>query len=64
MFTVAYPHPSIPPAKRMSPCEVGPKTYRKGLLEQLIEEYPEHSEDLRQATIWKASCLSIAQLPP
>jgi len=53
MYRVAYPHPSLHPLDRVSACSVGPETHRRTLLSQLYEAYPDHTEDLKRATLWK-----------
>ena len=65
IYIVAYPHPEIPREERMFPfkVKVDSETYKEDLVEGLIEEYPEHSRDLKRVTIWKVSRLSINQPP-
>lgn len=63
-YLVAYPHPHIPQVNRILPCEVTSGTRGTQLIKQLIADYPEYSEDLKSATLWKASRPLVVQLPP
>ena len=57
-YIVAYPHPSIRPLHRTCVCEVGSEACTADLLSQLCEQYPRYTEDLKRATLWRASrCL-------
>jgi len=59
IYHVAYPNPSLRPKDRVCRCGVDSETDRKGLLSQLYEEYPDHTEDLKHASIWKVIRLSL-----
>jgi hypothetical protein len=60
-YIVAYPHPSFDREDRCCQCGVDARTNRRDILDQLEKEYvrPEYIEDLREATLWKASSLSV-----
>ena len=59
-YIVAYPHPSLSPLDRCCICIVGPTTRGKDLIDQLLEEYQCHSEDLRaEASLWKVGGLFV-----
>lgn len=62
-YLVAYPHPSIPPTERIRPYRVGPE-FKGELLKEIRAAYPQYSDDLKGATLWKVSCLTVVQLPP
>ena len=65
IYMVAYPHPFLEPRERIFPYRVDPQTYRPDLLTKLYNEYPNHTEDLKAATIWKVPpLLSITRCPP
>ncbi|KAF9779327.1 hypothetical protein BJ322DRAFT_1024686 [Thelephora terrestris] len=63
-YIVAYPHPSFGREDRCCRCRVDAETNRRDILDQLGQEYvrPEYIEDLREATLWKASNLSASDL--
>jgi len=61
-YIVAYPDPSLHSRDRVCPCEVGSKTFTKGILDQLCDQYPDHTQDLKRATLWGVSrCLSMTR---
>jgi len=61
-YHVAYPALSLRPKDRVCGCDIEPKTYRKGLVSQLCEEYPDHTDDLNRASLWKVIRLSANHL--
>ena len=62
IYRIAYPHPSLQFPLRTTVCDVDQKTFKKNPLSQLYEEFPDHSEDLKRATLWKVPpFLSIAR---
>ena len=63
-YIVAYPHPTIPPRERILPLELGSGARGRGLLKLLKDEFPNHSDDLKDATLWKAGRSTVARLPP
>jgi hypothetical protein len=63
-YIVVYPHPSIPPVERIQRLELESGDDGKQLLELLRGIFPDHSSDLKDATLWKVSRSSAAQLPP
>ncbi|KAF9643228.1 hypothetical protein BDM02DRAFT_1692222 [Thelephora ganbajun] len=53
IYNVAYPNPSLDPLDRFCQCRVGSETDWTDLLSQLYDDYPGHTEDLKDATLWK-----------
>lgn len=63
-FTVAYPHPAIPPLERIRSFTMNPKAYSNTLHKQLRAVYPGLCDDLKDAVLWKAGRSSSSQLSP
>jgi len=60
-YLVAYPNSQIPSLKRVCEVKVDSRTSIDGLLSQLCLRYPDYTEDLKRAALWKVSrCLSMA----
>ncbi|KAF9648791.1 hypothetical protein BDM02DRAFT_3114786 [Thelephora ganbajun] len=60
-YQVAYPNPSLRKQDRVCLYTVDSQSDIWYLLFQLYEKYPDHIEDLRRASLWKASGLSKAE---
>ena len=63
-YIVVYPHPSVPKGERIRRIKLDSEARGETLCELLKSKYPEHSSDLRSATLWKASRSTVARLPP
>ena len=63
-YLVAYPHPKIPRRKRIKRFKVDSEGDGKVLLGLLKDAYPDHRDDLKNATLWKVSRSSVARLSP
>ena len=63
-YIVAYPHPTIPPRKRVQPLKLDLDARGEDLLMLLKDKFPDHRDDLEDATLWKAGRSTVAQLPP
>ena len=63
-YVVAYPHPEVPPEKRIRPFRANSAFHGTTLLERLGDLYLNHRGNLEDATLWKASRPTVAKLPP
>ena len=63
-YLVGYPHSTIRLTEDIERLRCYSGTTRR-ILPQLVKDlYPEYVNDLKGATIRKASCSSVAQIPP
>ena len=62
-YIVAYPHPEVSRSYRSLPFKLDPEDFGFTLLQQVRDAYPDQLDDLKNATLWKASCSMMAQLP-
>jgi len=64
-YIVAYPHPKVLRQTRILPFEgEGGKFLGAALHKDICDAYPDLRDDLRLATLWKASRSTMAQLSP
>ena len=63
-YSVAYLHPSVSEDSRIERIKLDSEASGEILCELLKSIYKEQSSDLERATLWKASRLVVAQLPP
>jgi len=63
-YTVAYPHPGVPSEERIKLFRPASGAGGDTLIELLCDHYPDHRDDLKGATLWKASRSTVVQLPP
>jgi len=63
-YTVAYPHPEISPEERIELFRLDSDDDGDTLVERLCGHYLDHRDDLKDATLWKASRSTVVQLPP
>jgi hypothetical protein len=52
-YNVAYPHSSVRPLDRICSYKIDLETYKEDILSKLCHSYPDHTEDLRRASLWK-----------
>ena len=63
IYTVAYPHPKISRGKTILPFTANLEFDGFTLIEQLRVRYPDHCNDLKDASLWKVSRSSVAHPP-
>ena len=64
IYIVAYLHPEVPPSKRIQQLTLDSKADWDAVIEWLRNTYPNHQDDLEDATLWKVSRSTTTQLPP
>jgi len=63
-YIVSYPHPEVSPGYRTLPLELDPGAFGFTVLQQLRDIHPDQRDDLNlNATLWKASRSTMAQIP-
>ena len=63
-YTVTYPHPEIHPEERIKLFTLDSDAGGGTLIRKLCDHYPDHRDDLKDATLWKASRSTVVQFPP
>jgi len=63
-YLVAYPHPAIPPARRIRRLKLNLDAVGTEIVGLLKDACPDHSGDLDNVTLWKVSSPTVAQFPP
>lgn len=53
-YIVAYPHPKVPSHSSVWQLRLDSEASGDTLVEQLCDIYPDHCDDLKGATLWKA----------
>ena len=54
-YIVAYPHPEVPLRRRILPLRLDSDSSGNTVFKRLCDGYPDHHNDLENATLWKAS---------
>ena len=63
-YIIVLPHPEVPPRRRILRFRLESEAGGDTVLERLCDTYPDQRDDLKDATLWKVSRSTVAQLPP